>query len=85
MFSEENCVQRQRIHTCYPFFITYFLFQVSKDESFIFDKDLKKSAVWLFGTNRFSCWQVIFHSHLPDGQEPKQVSWQLNTKRLNQG
>ena len=46
---------------------------------------LKKKPSTHPGQVQFPLGQDPFSPRLPHGQEPKQVSWQLNTKRLNQG
>ena len=43
----------------------------------------KKVPSGHLGQEDFPARQVTFHSHLPDGQRPRQVVCQLNKKKVN--
>ena len=42
---------------------------------------LEKVSSGCPGQVNFPCWQVTFHSHLPDGQEIRQLIHQLKHKK----
>ena len=56
---------------------------ISCEPSTAITAGLEKSAVHLSGQVDFPVRQVTFHSHLPNGQWPRQVICQLNCKKSN--